>query len=436
MELQFRLPDRQERAQLLQPDGLPVTLPQTAALLAASDPAAYGRLLTATLFAEPRARTALAVARAQADTAGLSLHVGLDLSACEPEVQALRWETVQDPELQQPGWGLSERMPLSRRLARTELLPLRSPASPPRDALVALAAPVDLGQQDFSPIPVASELQRAQDALRSLRLAVLARAHGRACTLERLLDAVRGGPDILCLIAHGRRVDDEVYLWLEDESGLSAPVASTALATRLNALAPAARPALLIFAACESGAVGAGGMPLAAVGPLLAGWGFGAVLAIGGNLSYATNAVFLPALLREALRDGVIDRAVAAARGSVRDRPDWWAPILWLQLPHGQLWAPAVAQPPETPKGGGPMDLARGFAALKACLAQAAPAELAEISTLEDRLERNQRAERVFGSNEALRSERAQIVYSLNELALKHCGTSFNDLCRGAKPPL
>jgi NAD-dependent SIR2 family protein deacetylase len=80
------------------------------------------------------------------------------------------------------------------------------------------------------------------------------------------------------------------------------------------------------------------------------------------------------------------------------------------------------------------MDYKRGFQALKECLSEANPELQSELAALEDRFWKNERAERVFGSSENTRNERAQIVFSLNELALKHCHVSFNELCQGVEP--
>src|SRR5262249_39268219 len=47
---------------------------------------------------------------------------------------------------------------------------------------------------------------------------------------------------------------------------------------------------------------------------------------------------FLPVCFKELQRDGQIDRAVAVARGAVRDRPDFWMPVLFMRLKSGQIW--------------------------------------------------------------------------------------------------
>lgn len=75
------------------------------------------------------------------------------------------------------------------------------------------------------------------------------------------------------------------------------------------------------------------------------------------------------------------------------------------------------------------MNYEHGFQALKACVAGAEAGVRTELATLEARFEDNDRAERLFGPSEGTRATRAQIVYALNEFALRHCGASFNDLC-------
>ena len=46
----------------------------------------------------------------------------------------------------------------------------------------------------------------------------------------------------------------------------------------------------------------------------------------------------MPVFFRELLRDGQLDRAVAAARQAVEKRPDHWMPALFLRLKSGRIW--------------------------------------------------------------------------------------------------
>jgi hypothetical protein len=80
------------------------------------------------------------------------------------------------------------------------------------------------------------------------------------------------------------------------------------------------------------------GGALAGLGPRLAEAGAPAVLAMQGNISMETVRQFMPLFFAELRRDGQIDRALAAARGRVRARYDWWMPVLFMRLKSGRIW--------------------------------------------------------------------------------------------------
>lgn len=71
----------------------------------------------------------------------------------------------------------------------------------------------------------------------------------------------------------------------------------------------------------------------------------------------------------------------------------------------------------------------RGLDALKALLAQADVETRAALATLDQRLRDNLRDERLYGTNETIRADRARIVSELNRVALTYAGRSFNELC-------
>lgn len=72
-----------------------------------------------------------------------------------------------------------------------------------------------------------------------------------------------------------------------------------------------------------------------------------------------------------------------------------------------------------------------GFKALYTYLNKVESDAVAELATLEERLNTNDREQRLFGSSESTRNERSQIIHSLNIFSIKYCGISFNDLCSG-----
>jgi len=85
---------------------------------------------------------------------------------------------------------------------------------------------------------------------------------------------------------------------------------------------------------------------------------------------------------------------------------------------------PALSASPAGPHG---LEYEVGLHTLKPRLSGVA---LDEFNVHEAKLLDNLRRERLFGSTETIRSERAAILYALNQLARDHLGTSFNDLCQ------
>ena len=141
-------------------------------------------------------------------------------------------------------------------------------------------------------------------------------------------------------------VDGEPQILLEQADGTGVWMAGQELVTRIDELQE--RPRLVVLVSCQS--AGKGTDPttqddgaLSGLGPRLAEAGVPAVIAMQGNLSMATAAVFMPEFFAELRRDGQVDRAMAVARGTVRARPDWWMPVLFMSLKSGLLWAPSSA---------------------------------------------------------------------------------------------
>ena len=79
------------------------------------------------------------------------------------------------------------------------------------------------------------------------------------------------------------------------------------------------------------------------------------------------------------------------------------------------------------------MDYELGLCTLKARLPAGA---LDEFNVHEAKLLDNLRRERLYGSTETIRAERAAIVHGFNQLAQTHLGMSFNDLCQPATSPV
>lgn len=302
----------------------------------ALDPRAYGQELSAGLFASPKTQVALARAleAAQQQVPPLGLRIRLLIGLTALELHGLYWETLALPQGAAP-LSTSENILFSRYLSSHDWRPVRLRPKSDLRALVVVANPANLAGYGLAPVDVPGETARAVAGLGPIPAALLPAQDQRA-SLAALVDALRESePDILYLVCHGALVNDEPWLLLEDEQGQAQRVSGSDLVSRLQDLPD--RPRLVVLLSCQSAAPGKGDV-LAALGPRLAEAGIPAVLAMQGNISMETAAGFMPAFFRELRRDGQIDRALAAARGEVRQRPDFWLPVLFSRLKSGQIW--------------------------------------------------------------------------------------------------
>lgn len=331
----------------------------------AANPAAYGQRLSRHFFDCQVARDYLVRAREAAGAQDparplrLRLHVSQDL----PALHALHWETLHDP--QRPGALLAtdENVLFSRYLTSSDPRPVRRRPQGDLKALVVIANPADLDDYDgpdgrpLSPVNVRAELSLARDGLGSIPPTVLCSHSSRACsaapTLNGMVRCLREGFDILYLVAHGTLIQGRPQVYLESPDGLADPVSPDGpdgLVSQLTGLTQL--PRLVVLASCQS--AGSGGKwissddgALAALGPRLAEIGVPAVVAMQGNVAMLTIEEFMPVFFEELQRDGQIDRAMAAARRAVQERPDWWMPVLFTRLESGRLFAPEESETSE-----------------------------------------------------------------------------------------
>jgi hypothetical protein len=338
------------------------------------DPDAYGQLLCDCLFGDQAVKDALESARRAAEVGDMKLRLRLLIDRSAAELHGLFWETLHDPR--NGSWLLtSQDIVFSRYLTGGDWRPIRVRREAPLRALIAIANPADLadenqpqapGRWSYPAIRVAEELNRAKAGLKGIPPEELQKnpdhpglasilieelvsdpAKPGQVTLDRLVEEMSGGVDILYLVCHGamkRKVlqaVEEPSLWLEKEDGNSAVVAGRDLVDRVRDLP--VRPRLVVLASCQSAGKGAeartddGGV-LAGLGPQLAEAGVSAILAMQGDVTMETIARLSPIFFKELVLDGQIDRAAAAARDGVRDRDDRWAPALFLRLRYGRIW--------------------------------------------------------------------------------------------------
>jgi hypothetical protein len=328
LELRFSQPESETDIRLTSP----VQFDMDGLRALALDATAYGQLLSQSLFAAPAVQALFAQARSQAQTQEVPLRLRLFIGSSAPEMHRLRWETLRDPQ-DGSSFLTGERVLFSRYLSSFDWRPVRLRPQGALRALVIIANPADLGSyqpgsQPLAALDVVNELAQAKKGLGNIPVTAL--ASNSSATLNNLGTHLRSGYDILHLICHGALVQGEPWLWLEDESGRTHRVAGDEFVTRLQELQQC--PRLVVLASCQSAGV------VAALGPRLAEAGIPAVLAMQGNVTMQTVDQFMPVFFQELQRDGQLDRAIAVARGAVRERPDWWMPVLFMRLKSGRIW--------------------------------------------------------------------------------------------------
>ena len=300
----------------------------------AFDTQAYSQALTQGLFADLAVQAAFAQARSNAQTQDVPLRLRLLTGPSAPELHGLRWEMLLDPQ-DNTSLCTSENLFFSRYLSSLDWRPVRPRPKGELRALVVVSNPANLAEYKLAPVDVEGELERAIQSLKNIPVTTLPGKTLAHASLDKLLACMREGYDILYLVCHGALIKEEPWLWLEDETGQVARVCGTDLTIRLKELQQ--RPSLVVLASCQSAAPGAGD-GLSALGPRLAEAGIPAVIAMQGNITMQTVAEFMPIFFEQLLRDGQIDRALAVARGVVRDRADAWMPALFMRLKNGRIW--------------------------------------------------------------------------------------------------
>ncbi len=336
VNLRFTGPDNVDR-NLHPPDAVNVDLQALTGL--ADDDAAYGKLLTGNVFAAEQVRRFFTESMAAAGEAPVHFRLHIDGPA---EFHSVRWELLCDP---QDGFAMatSQNVLFSRYLSGADWRPLPEVQSELR-ALIVVAGPNNLNEYQpqnraLAPVDVTGELQRAQAALARFRPQALA-GPGEA-TLTAMIDKIGAGVEIVYLVCHGAQTGDGVpLLFLENADGTADPVDARRLEERIRNLAR--RPIVVLLNSCQSAGTGDqrhsdDGGALTALGPRLAAAGVPAVVAMQGNLTMATAAVFGPAFFEAFADDAVVDLAMAKAREAVRDRPDWWVPVLFSRLRAGRV---------------------------------------------------------------------------------------------------
>jgi hypothetical protein len=342
LEVNLRFQNPEENVDRLLPPVPPVSIDLARLRSLGTDEEACGKALSEMVLRADDVLPFFQEAVAATESDKVTLHLRLHLNA-PPQFHALRWESLRDPRSGDPIATRSSVL-FSRYLTSPDWRPI--PAVPKHDlsAVVAVAGPRDIAeftpnQRRLAPVEVDEELARARTAFSEFH-DVKELAKGGA-TLAGILAALEEGLDVLYLVCHGALIHDVPMLYLEKADGMADRVDGRKLVERLMGVPK--RPTVVMLCSCQS-ATGGGEHwstdegELSALGPRIAAAGVSAVVAMQGNVSMETAGVFAPAFFTALAEDGIVDRAMATARRAVRDRPDWWVPVLFSRLRSGRTY--------------------------------------------------------------------------------------------------
>jgi len=291
-------------------------------------PDEYGRLLGSVFFSQP-VKLWFGRFRTSAQTQNATLRVRLSIDSSAPELHAIHWETLRDPDVPDAPLFMGEQTIVSRFLASgQDWRPIRVRPKAKLTSLIVIASPRQVGPQEMEPIDVALELEQARTALAQTSITEL--APDGPVSLNEISARLREGFDIFYLVCHGNLDYQDAYLYLEAEERTR----GADLVQRIRELDQ--RPRLVVLASCQS--AGKRGVAFSALGPRLAEAGVPAIVAMQGSISMDTSSVFMKRFFTELLIDGQIDRATSVARGDVRKCDDYWMPVLFLRLRSGRIW--------------------------------------------------------------------------------------------------
>lgn len=303
------------------------------------DPTEYGTALAESVFADANILSGFTQALTSAQSLQATLRVRLLIGPSAPELNSIYWEALHDAQKKGPLF-LGENILISRYLSSSDWRPVKLRPKGNLRAVIAAANPSNAKDYKLAEVDVAGELGRAKEALGPIPATELGSTV--KCTLNNLIDSLRTGADILFLAAHGTVVNGEPRVWLENDEGKAAITSAEEIVTRIKELEH--QPRLIVLASCQSAGKGAG-EALQALGPKLAQAGVPAVIAMQGSVTMESIKKFMPVFFSEIQKDGQIDRAMAVARGNIRDAKDYWMPVLFMRLKSGKIWyVPGVGE--------------------------------------------------------------------------------------------
>lgn len=309
-----------------------------------ASPAADGECLFQWLLGDVRLKTAWAEVRGRCPERRVRLRI--DDSA--PELHALPWELLRDPDDGRIPQDLAASVatPFSRYLAGKW-----QPGSPilqrPIKILVAIANPENLKDQNLESLKEEEEwgtLQNATSGLENVKMDLLP----KPCTLPALEAKLREGYHVLHFIGHGSYSgeDKKAVLYMADQNNQTKLEHDTDVAEMLarqladTKIHQHEKLRLVFLASCQT-ATRSPADAFLGLAPRLVAAGVPAVVAMQGLMPVKTAQTFAGTFYRQLLEHGEVDLAANEARSSLLSDglPGASIPVLFMRLCSGQLFS-------------------------------------------------------------------------------------------------
>jgi len=306
-------------------------------------PRRVGRRLFHALTADPAGARALATLRDHATALGHPLRLELCFPPDATDLAALPWELLWDDGPLPLALAHGGASSIARRLDLPQALPPRRRSSGPL-RILAVSPRAGIGPE-LRQVERAARLDAWQPLIAAGRATVQeVEPASRAAVVQAL--GAGPPPDIVHFYGHGRYLDGEGALLLDDGPGTAWTPAAT-LAALFGGVA------LVVLHACQGAMLGASGPLVAGVAQALCANGVPAVLGMQFSVR-ASAAGRAGALLYQALAAGrSLQDAVALARRALfveeGDRVSWFVPALYLRDRDG---GPFYVRPPAADPAG------------------------------------------------------------------------------------
>src|SRR5439155_22701472 len=134
------------------------------------------------------------------------LRVSLAIDPSAASLHGLRWELLRHPDPPERMLCTSERLLFSRFMVARDFRPVKVRARAELSALIAVSAPPpeQLARMKLAPVDFAGEAARVRSALGAgIRKVETLGGPGDPFTVNRLIEKLRAGVDLLYLVAHG-----------------------------------------------------------------------------------------------------------------------------------------------------------------------------------------------------------------------------------------